>query len=59
MLTYKDYMCQVDSLAIGSPSATLLSKGWMYKRDPRIKDEAKLVSHYMDSIIHNIKRDLK
>lgn len=31
MLTYRDYLCQVDSLTMGSPPATLLAKRQMNK----------------------------
>ena len=57
MSTLDGYYKQVDGLAMGSPPASYLANGWLYKYDANIRGEAKLHARYMDDIIMSIKRD--
>ena len=54
MLTHDGYYRQRDGLAMGSPPAPPLANGWLFSYDPRIRDDAKLFSRYMDDIIRSI-----
>ena len=54
MLTHDGYYVQKDGLAMGSPPAPLLANIWLAKKEPAIKDEAKLFERYMDDIIRTI-----
>ena len=49
---------QIDGLAMGSPPASPLSKIWLSKYEPAIKDDAKLLERYMDNIPRTIKESL-
>lgn len=55
MLTNDGYYRQVDGLAMGSPPAPPLAKGWMHKFDKIIKGDASLFARYMDDYLRNIK----
>ena len=57
MLTHDGYYRQKDGLAMGSPPAPPLANGWLYTYDPRIRDDAKLYSRYMDDIIRTIHKN--
>ena len=54
MLTHDGYYRQRDGLARGSPPAPPVANGWLFCYDPRIRDDAKLLSRYMDDIIRSI-----
>ena len=54
MLTHDGYYRQRDGLAMGSPPAPPLANGWLFCYDPRIRDDAKLFSRYMDDIIRSV-----
>ena len=49
---------QIDGLAMGSPPASPLSKIWLSKYEPAIKDDAKLLERYMDNIPRATKESL-
>ena len=57
MSTHDGYYCQKDGLAMGSPPAPLLANIWLKKREPVIRDDAKLFERYMDDIIRSIRAD--
>ena len=54
MSTCDGYYRQKDGLAMGSPPAQCLANIWLFKREPEIKDNAKLFERYMDDIIRSI-----
>lgn len=58
MQTNEGYFQLIDGLSIGSSlrSALRLANGWLSKFEPKIREEAKLHSCYMDDIVRNIYR---
>ena len=56
MLTHDGYYVQNDGLAMGSPPAPPLANIWLAKREPEIRDNAKLFERYMDDVIRSIKQ---
>ena len=56
MLTHDGYYVQNDGLAMGSPPAPPLANIWLAKREPEIRDDAKLFERYMDDVIRSIKQ---
>ena len=58
MSTHDGYYIQKDGLAMGSPPAPPLANIWLAKREPTIRDDAKLFERYMDDVIRSIKQDV-
>lgn len=56
MSTHDGFYQQTDRLAMGSPPAPHLANRWMSIYDPKISENSKLFSRYMDDILREIKR---
>ena len=54
MLTDNGFYRQTDGLAMGSPPAPMLAKGWMSTFETKIGEGAKLYHRYMDDILRDI-----
>ena len=53
-LSHDDYYKQINRLTLGSPTAPLLTNGWLSKLDQTTKDDAKLFTRYMVDISREI-----
>ena len=56
MFTHDESYCQIDGLAMGYQPALPLSKNWLSKLDPNIRENAKLFERYMEDIVRTIKQ---